>query len=219
MLQRLHVPLLKAEDIIPHLAKREQHWKDGYSAKMLADTWYRANGIPVSVQKVFKSCAELGSVDLIDGVFEKEVDLRTPGRNSQTDLMAVVTFGDQLGVIAVEGKVDESFGQLISEWNDESPGKQRRLKSLCSTLSLDADRIGGVRYQLLHRSASAVYEAQRYKSRHAMMLVHSFSPVKSSFDDFHLFSQLIGIPVSRPNTISSTKVLDGINLRLGWVSE
>jgi hypothetical protein len=49
---------------------------------------------------------------------------------------------------------------------------------LCATLGLNTSDVGGLRYQLLHRTASAVYEAQRYRSRRAIMLVHSFSPMK-----------------------------------------
>ncbi len=39
MIRRLHVPLLKPEDVIPHLAKPDLHWKSGYSAQVLAIAW------------------------------------------------------------------------------------------------------------------------------------------------------------------------------------
>ena len=77
------------------------------------------------------------------------------------------------GVIAVEGKAREPFGPLVSEWND-SPGKQARLESLCEQLGLDPVAAGGLYYQLLHRTVSAIREARRYGAREALMLVHSF---------------------------------------------
>ena len=57
------------------------------------------------------------------------MDLRTPGRRSQTDLLAFVKLVHGTAVIAVEGKVDESFDDLVSTWNDHSPGKERRLQA------------------------------------------------------------------------------------------
>ncbi len=40
---------------------------------------------------------------MIDGFFERQVGLGSPGRNSQTDLMVVAGLGGELGIIAVEG--------------------------------------------------------------------------------------------------------------------
>jgi hypothetical protein len=220
MLHRFHVPLTKPEDIIPYLAKQERHWKAGYSAHKLVFAWSKAeNGIPASVRSVLESCQEFTSTELIDGFFEKEVDLGTPGKNSQTDLMVLTAWGDQLGVIVVEGKVDEPFGELVSDWNDGSPGKKKRLLGLCSTLGLDPDNVGGLHHQLLHRTASAVYEAQRYRCRRAIMLVHSFSLTRRWFDDFARFSDAMGMSIKLPNTVSSPKQCEQVSLRLTWVSE
>lgn len=74
--------------------------------------------------------------------------------------LVIVGLGDTLGVIAVEGKVEESFDDLVRNWNT-SASKQCRLVGLCATLGLDAGRVGNIRYQLIHRTASAVYEAKR----------------------------------------------------------
>jgi hypothetical protein len=220
MLRRFHVPLTKPEDIIPHLAKQQLHWKSKHSAQELVLAWSNAkNGIPDSVRSGLESCQEFASTELIDGFFEREVDLRTPGRNSQTDLMVVAAWGDQLGVIAVEGKVDEPFGDLVSVWNDGSPGKKRRLAGLCSTLGIDPRSAGGLRYQLLHRTASAVYEAQRYRCRHAIMLVHSFSPTRKWFEDFVRVSDAMSMGIKSPNTISPPKHCEEVSLRLAWVSD
>lgn len=218
MLRRLHVPLRKPEDVKPHLAEPERHWRAGYSAQELASSWSAAGkDFPPEVKLVLRSCPVFANAELVDGFFEREVDLGTPGRNSQTDLMVVVGIGNELGIIAVEGKVDEPFGQLVSEWNDGSPGKLRRLSGLCSTLGLKVENMGHLRYQLLHRTASAVYEAKRYRCRHALMLVHSFSSNRKWLSDFVSFADAMAIGVS--STVSISKVCEGVNVRLAWVSD
>jgi hypothetical protein len=147
------------------------------------------------------------------------VDLGSAGRYSQTDLMVIAGLGDKLGVIAVEGKVDETFGKLISDWSDGSNGKTIRLRGLCSTLGLDVTQCGHLRYQLLHRTASAIYEARRYRTTHALMVVHSFSSRNASFSDFSLFAEAMGIPVTAANVMSAAKSCEGVSTRLAWVSD
>jgi hypothetical protein len=219
MIRRLHVPLLKPEDIIPHLAKQELHWRAGYSAQELAVTWWSSrNDFPAAVRAVLRTAPEYDNAELIDGFFEREVEIRSSGRNSQTDLMVIAGLAEELAVIAVEGKVEESFAQLIGDWNT-TPGKLNRLERLCETLCLEVARVGDIRYQLLHRAASAIYEAKRYRCRNALMLVHSFSATHRWFADFAAFSRAISIPVQEPNRCSSAKIYEGVNLRLAWVSD
>jgi hypothetical protein len=53
MIRRLHVPLLKPEDVIPHLAKQDLHWKAGYSAQELAVAWASSRtGFPEVIQSM-----------------------------------------------------------------------------------------------------------------------------------------------------------------------
>ncbi len=84
-------------------------------------------------------------------------------------------------MIAVEGKVNEPFGEFVKDWNT-TPGKQVRLERLTQTLGLDVANIGGIRYQLHHRTASAIYEAKRYRCRHASL--HLFNLVFNSYQTF-----------------------------------
>lgn len=219
MVRRLHVPLVKPEDVIPHLAKQELHWRAGYSAQELAVAWWSSqNDFPAAVRAVLKTAPEYANAELVDGFFEREVELGSPGRNSQTDLMVIAGLGDKLGIIAVEGKVEESFAELVAHWNGTT-GKQCRLEGLCETLGLDAAQVGGIRYQLLHRTASAIYEAKRYRCRHALMLMHSFSPTHRWFEDFVSLSRALCVPIQHPNQCSSTKMCEGVSLRLAWVAD
>ena len=197
-------PIKRPEDIVPRLAKQERHWKKGYSAYELAHSWVGAKGIPDPVVAVLHQAEEFRSMELIEGFFEKETHLRSRGRPSQTDLLALIGDGEGFAVLGVEGKVDEPFGPLVSEWlTDASANKRARLSVLQGTLGLADHNISNLRYQLLHRTAAAIYEAQRYRVRRAVMLVHSFSEGHSWFDDFRAFADAIGTPVSSTNEISA----------------
>jgi hypothetical protein len=126
--------ITEPEHIRPYLADPVKHWKKGYSACELATSWIKANGVPAGVVSVLNQRPELQNPTLIEAFFEKETHLKTQGRPSQTDLLAFVKFPAGHGVIGVEGKVEEPFGQLVSEWNDGSKGKIARLESLCALL-------------------------------------------------------------------------------------
>ena len=153
-------PIKRPEDIIPHLAKQERHWKKGYSAYELAYSWVGAKGIPNPVVAVLHQAEEFLGMELIEGFFEKETDLRSRGRPSQTDLLALIGDGEGFAVLGIEGKVDESFGPLVSEWLvDASANKRARLSVLQETMGLADHDVSNLRYQLLHRTAAAVYEA------------------------------------------------------------
>ena len=211
--------IARPEDVIPHLAKQERHWKKGYSAYELAHSWINAGGIPANVRSVLDTCPDYAGAQLVEGLFEREVDLRTRGHPSQTDLLAFVKLAHGNAVIAVEGKVDETFDQFVSTWNDHTHGKERRLEALCLSLGLRVGDVGDIRYQLLHRTVSAIYEAQRYRAKRALMLVHSFSVTDASFDDFRAFADLMGTPVPAVNRVSTERECEGVRVRLGWVRD
>ncbi len=211
--------LAHPEDVKKHLAKPD-HWKKGFSAYELAYSWMTANGIPGAVRAVLDQAAEFRRMELVEGFFEKDTDLRSRGRPSQTDLLALIGDGDGFAVLGIEGKVNEPFGPLISEWEvNASANKQTRLSKLRETLGLKGADVSTLRYQLLHRTAAAVYEAQRYKVRQAVMLVHSFSESHCWFDDFQAFADAMGTPVSSTNELSAEVEVESISLRLGWVAD
>jgi HD domain len=82
----------------------------------------------------------------------------------------------------------------------------------------DDDRLSPIRYQLLHRTASAVIEARRFGARHAVMLVHSFSDGEDWFGDFAAFAGLYGATVTRAST-TPVRELRNVTLHLGWASD
>jgi len=93
----------------------------------------------------------------------------------------------------LEGKASETFGNTLETWlKGASAGKQQRLQYLCDALGLKEQPPMHIRYQLLHRLASAVIEARRIDARYAMMVVHSFSPEHRWFTDYQDFLYLFG---------------------------
>lgn len=71
--------IVRPEDLIPRLARGERHWRKGYSAYELASAWIGAGGIPPTVRAVLDTCPDYRAAELVEGLFEREVDLRTPG--------------------------------------------------------------------------------------------------------------------------------------------
>lgn len=218
--QRISVPLRKPEDVIPHLGS-PTHWKQGRSAKSLADAWFQANDLPPRVRSVLEQDPALEGIELIDAWLERCTDLRD-GRStaSQTDLLAVTGVGANLAIIAVEGKVTETFDKLVTEWlSDGSEGKRQRLNSLCELLGLDPGEVGDLRYQFFHRTAAAILEARRYRASKAILLIHSFCPNATGLRDYVQFGQRLGFYNLQRDRISEAHDVGGVELRLAWVCD
>jgi HD domain len=211
-------PLGTPHDARAYLADPITHWRPNHSALELAKSWIGAAGFPSTVSKVLATSSTFAQCRLVEGLFEREVALSTKGHASQTDLLALVRLAEGYGVIAVEGKARESFGEPVSKWND-SPGKQARLESLCDELGLDPGGVGHLYYQLLHRTVSALLEARRYGAREALMLVHSFDPNDSSLGAYQAFATALGLTNAVPNAITSSTTRRDTTLQLGWVKE
>lgn len=126
----------------------------------------------------------------------------------------------ELVSIAVEGKVDEDFGPLMSDWlKNASEGKKTRLQFLRHRLGLDLETLPReIRYQLLHRAVAALIEAERFCAKHAVMLVHSFDPNDSGFGHYQAFVNLLGGD-ARVNQVVSVGERSGIQLHFAWVRD
>jgi hypothetical protein len=94
----------------------------------------------------------------------------------------------------VEGKVKESFGPTLGDWRDKaSAGKEKRLSFLVRTLGLGEVPQEGIRYQLLHRAASALITGEPYRAGAAVLLIHSFSQERTGWSDYQAFTRLFGV--------------------------
>jgi hypothetical protein len=215
----IYIPAMKPEDW-SHFVAEPKHWKKGYSAMSLAMCWQEADGFPDSVTTVFKQSAHtlFHDIEMLLAIPEHQVPLPGGPASSQNDIFVLAKGEGQLISITVEGKVSEPFGgKSVSDWyKDPSLGKMKRLKFLCCELDIGTDDLMDVRYQLLHRTVSAIIEAKRFNAPNALMMIHSFSQTNEWFDDFAAFAKLFGV-VPRINTVHSAGNMRGINLYLCWV--
>jgi hypothetical protein len=220
MIPRLHVSLLAPQDVVRHLGKQEEQWKEGHSAHALATVWFESNDFPPRVKTVLQSNPVFQQAELVDAFMEREVELGSKGRPSQTDVLAIAGVGpERLAIVAVEGKAGEPFDKLVAEWRDGSKGKEARLGGLCEMLNLKTDRAIQLRYQLLHRAVSAILEAKRYRTDLAVLLVHSFSEDDKGFKDFCEFLQGIGFSAPSAGVLTGPMCFAGVNLYAGWVQD
>jgi hypothetical protein len=219
VISRLHLPLIEPEDVVRHLGHQERHWKAGRSAHALTHVWAKENGLPRSIRSILQAHPAFGSAELIDGFLERQVDLGSAGRPSQTDLLAVIGLEKRIAIVAIEGKAGEPFGDLVSSWLDGSDTKNKRLEVLCKTLRLSVQQALPLRYQLLHRTASAIYEAKRYRTDLAGMIVHNFAAEQSGYLDFCAFAQALGAKESKAGVLHGPFTGDGISVYLGWVDD
>lgn len=178
------------------LADPEKHWRMGYSARTLAHCWESADGFPPEVSSAFAAATdpELKQVVPLLAVPEFKVALPGGNRASQNDIFVLARSALGPVSIMVEGKVNESFGPQLSEWQAEaSPGKTERLEYLLRTLRMAQQPAGSVRYQLLHRAASTLITGEQYRAVAAVLLVHSFSEQRTGWSDYEAFARLYGV--------------------------
>jgi hypothetical protein len=215
-MSKILIPAARAEDWRQLLADPDKHWRRGYSARTLAHCWQEADGIPHDVLDVLSQAESLEGLETIFAIPEHQVPLPGGVRPSQNDVWVLARTPKSLVSIAVEGKVSESFGPTITEWHTGSAGKQRRLAFLCEQLGLPVPPPGHLRYQLFHRTASAIIEARRLHADQAAMVVHSFSPAQEGFQDYRNFLELFGLD-GKLDGLCSTTLASGVVLHLAWI--
>lgn len=228
MSNRIYIPTGEPEDWKKFLAK-PSHWKTGYSAKALAYCWEEADGFPQSVRAAFQASGleVVEDLELLLAIPEYTVPIPPGKPYPQNDVFVLARAKTGLVAVMVEGKKSEPFDDPVQIWymknssgGKPSKGKQTRLKFLCDTLGLRVQDVldANVRYQLLHRTASAVIAARDFHAKYALMLVHSFSQSLESFDDYVWFGQLLANRELRHNVVEEIGQRSGMTLYLAWVT-
>lgn len=214
---RVFIPSTGPDDWRNLLADPEKHWAQGYSARTLAHSWEAQEGFPPEIGRLLQQDAELASAEPLFVFPEWKVPLPGGSRPSQNDAWVLAKCDTGLVSIAIEGKVEEPFDKTVGEWlADASSGKRERLAFLVEVLGLGCPSLDSIRYQLLHRTASAIIEAERIGAMAAVMVVHSFSPANQWFDDFKAFAGLFGVTADI-DRLNKTKARNGMPLYMGWV--
>ena len=190
-MKRVFVPTKSGSDWQPLLAKPKLHWKVGASAMTAAAAWEAATGeLPPEISRLLESSREasLQGQRLLLALPEWQVPLPGGTTNSSTDVLAICRNDLGLCIIGVEAKVLEDFGPLVSEKRAEaSSGQTDRLTYLHELLGVKHFD-DSIRYQLLHRTASALLTAREFHAAAAVMLVHAFDTPASRRGDFEAFT-------------------------------
>lgn len=178
------------------LADPGKHWRSGYSARTLAYCWESAGGFPPEIAQALCQSDSPLLADLTPVLLVPEFKVPLPGggRASQNDIFVLARSVAGPVSIMVEGKVKESFGPTLHGWiSKASPGRQERLRFLMRSLGLRSQPQGTIRYQLLHRAASAIITGEQYHAAAAVLVVHSFSKVLAGWPDYQAFARLFGV--------------------------
>ncbi len=195
-----------------------KHWRSEYSAKTLAHCWEEAEAFPPEILTLFQEAEDRDcrTIKYLLAFPEWRVSLPGGSRPSQNDLFVLARTEDSLVTMMIEGKVSEPFGETLEKWLSEaSPGKNQRLDFLQMQLGLPhIPRT--IRYQLLHRTASALIEAKRFGAKKAIMIVHSFSKDDLWFEDYRGFLHLFGLD-AEPGQLVFVGEKQEVRLYCGWV--
>jgi hypothetical protein len=208
------------EDWQQFLARPDRHWRTGYSAKALAHAWEAADGLPPEIKAAMDAepSGELRDPQAYYAVPEFKTDLPGGLAASQTDVLVLGRAQGGGFAMAVEGKVSESFGPTLTEWQvGMSEGKKERWAYLCSTLQILETQPGDLRYQLFHRTASAILAAKQFHCPIALVVVHSFSDRRAGFVDFAAFMKPFGL-TAEPGRIGQLTAFQSPKLYAGWVT-
>jgi hypothetical protein len=170
----------------------------------------------------------LANAEILIALPEHAVPVGGIGGDSKSDLWVLARSAQELVSVAVEGKVDEPLGELVSAWlvsrqrkaeRCERPtNAPRRRELLEQRLGLTPAQTDGLRYQLLHRTASALIEAERFNARTAVMLIHSFGPNRTGFDDFRRFVEAMGGQPPNDEAVVDVGRRGDVELFLGWAN-
>ena len=194
-MKRIFVPTRNGTDWQRLLAKPKLHWKKGASAMTAAAAWEDAgDSLPEEISRLLSSASEtvLQELKLLAAIPEWEVKLPGGETTSNTDVMAICRNESGLCIVAVEAKVHEDFGPLVGEKRSSaSPNQLSRLRYLHEVLNVEMFD-DAIRYQLLHRTASAILTALDFHAPVAVMLVHAFDTPSERKSDFTAFCNVMG---------------------------
>lgn len=225
-MNRLFIPTLGPTDWRRLLADPATQWERFKSALEMAVCWEsareQARGIPSEVAAALDTEPTLAGAHLLIGLPEHKVTFEGGGHPSQNDLWALLRVGSKLVSVAIEAKAGERLDDLVRDWlpkDGERSRKPERLSALKSRLAIPDADVSHIRYQLLHRTASALKEAERFGASTAVVLVQSFNRVadEESWKDVLKFGDVMDASIKDGAVVRSTRPT-AIPLFIGWVN-
>ena len=204
-----------------------KHWKDGRSAKSLAQFMTDKN----QVKKLEDILVELkyGTNGVISCTPEANTVLPCKGNGRNHDLLMI---GEDF-VVGIEAKVSEPFGEEIStELIEASDNKKGRIDKLANELfgcKINEVKDGlELRYHLLTGVYGTLLEAENNKKSKALFLVVVFTDgltsedenaVNRNNDDFKNFCQQIGLSAEGGTICKSNVDLTIMKVEISLKSE
>lgn len=225
-MNRLFVPSFGPTDWRRLLADPGTQWERLKSALEMAVCWESARnsdrGIPSEVAAALDTAPQLTGAHLLIGLPEHKVPFEGGGHPSQNDLWALLRAGSHLVSMAVEAKAGEKLDDIVSDWlpkDNQRSRKPERLSALKLRLGIPDADLSHVRYQLLHRTASALKEAERFGANMAVVLIQSFNRVadEESWQDVLRFGEVMGVSV-RDGGVAKSPRSTAVPLYIGWVT-
>lgn len=165
-------------------ANGEKHWKDGRSAKELANAWMTSQGpqMPIDLTDVLSSHADARDFVPEWAIPEYETKLdHLKGSGRKHDMIVMGEANGKKTLITIEAKVDEPYGECISNYRSSSIKKNprsqvpERIQGLSEAV-FGSKNIDLLRYQLLHAIAGTLIEAENQSADQAIFIVHEFVP-------------------------------------------
>ena len=191
----------------------KKHRKKNHSAWAVAHSWYCAEGLPPEICDILNCDPKLLRMEP-----EGAVALPGSGRPSSCDVFACIEIYGQEYVMVVEAKVAENFGKTIQDWYDDSKSpasaenREYRITKICEKLGIEYNESQhkDFRYELFHKAFSALNSAEFWNAKGAIMLVQSFCPKRTGFDEFRKFFSLFEcrshMPLGVARTLYATPV-------------
>ena len=218
-MKRIFIPTKSGTDWQQLLGKPKLHWKKGRSAMSAAACWEDSHPhLPSEILQVLEGSKDksLSNLKLLAAIPEWEVELPGGDTASQTDILAITRNESGLVILGIEAKVDELFGPTLEKKKSSATdGQLGRIAYLERELGRTAPFEDHIRYQLLHRTYSALSTARAFHAPIAVMLVHSFSPDSKWRDDFESFCRELGC-ISLSQDLHEAPNIKGPRLILGW---
>lgn len=220
--KRILIPTNGPESWQRLLAEPEKHWQPGFSAMSTALSWESANGLPPEIRSLFKDADDPAMRDavLALAIPEYKVDLAGGTRPSQNDVFALLSCTGGLISMMVEGKVREDFDDLLGGWKKRTSeaGVKARLTDITDNIGITEPPPDDIRYQLLHRTASAVIEAGRFHAKYAVVVIQSFvsNDGENHYNDFCKFVRLFQRTPTKETLIELSRP-HGRQLFAAWV--
>ncbi|MDW7656398.1 MAG: hypothetical protein SCM11_04400 [Bacillota bacterium] len=209
----------KAIEWKDYLAEPNKHWRTGYSAKELAYCWQNQKAdFPDIVNQAFIKNGIQAKFLL--GIPEYKVPMPGTGKDSQNDIFVLARINSNLCPIVVEGKCNEPFGKYCDDKSLDEPNRNKRYLSMLNELSLNTEKIlpEKLRYQLLHRTLSAIRIAKDFDASTCMMIIHRIGASKEgSFNDYRFYLSLFNIAAEK-ETVQAVCIND-IKVLFLWIED